>query len=909
MNPDKEMVIVSETHWDREWYLPFQEYRAKLVILVDKLLDILEKNPNFTNFTFDGQTIVLEDYLEVKPENKSLLEKYISEKRISVGPWYVLPDEFLVSGEALIRNLMLGHKIGRSFGRVMRAGYIPDPFGHIAQLPQVMKGFDIDSIIFMRGMDDSAEKLGLNLEFLWHAPGKIDSVLAIHLEHGYGSVAQLPTNKINNVYKAALNKIRKLQKKLLENSAYSILLLNNGSDHDEVQGELPDIVEDWNNSPELSEFKLVQSDFEYYIERLKTQTVELKSYEGELRGARYHPLLSGVFSARMWIKQTNTECQHLFESWAEPFAAFAWLLGQSYPKNYLWAGWRWLLQNHPHDSICGCSIDNVHRDMVTRFNWAEQIGKEIVKDALFAIFNRIQIQKTEQEVIPILIFNSLPWRRADVASIDLMAPEPMTEFKYKLLDSSDQVIPFQMTPIDESPRFQVPKCVSYRIFFCLQELPACGYEVLRFIPEPELSKSEDVFSPDFLENEFYTISIKESGTFSITDKETQKTFNNLGIIEDKGDWGDEYDYSPSKNPDADQVITNEGIKADISVYEAGPVKHTVQIKYSLILPSSLSPDKRIRSELCKELPIQTFITLHSNLKRIDLRIQLDNQSKDHRIRILFPTGLKTNKVHVDGHFAIIDRTIDLPKGLKWNQPPSKTNHQQKFVSINDTNAGITICNRGLPEYEAIREQNGTITLAITLLRCIGRLADMNLVTRKELAGPPLETPEAQCLGHQTFYLSIITHAQNYLDSNSFRSAYEFNIPLKSFNPSVMRSMLRIPDHIFLKGLPIFRPPDYFGEKYTPEKLSFLSIDPNCLILSACKKAEEEDALIIRIYNLSADPQQGTVTLFQRIQNVRIVNLDEQEIQDPHVSDLHIESNRFSFQIDGFKIVTFKVFFE
>jgi len=905
----KEMVIVSETHWDREWYLPFQEYRAKLVILIDKLLEILEKNPNFTNFTFDGQTIVLEDYLEVKPENKPLLEKYIGEKRISVGPWYVLPDEFLVSGEALIRNLMLGHKIGRSFGRVMRAGYIPDPFGHIAQLPQIMKGFDIDSIIFMRGMDDSAERLGLNLEFQWNAPGKIDSVLAIHLEYGYGSVALLSTTKINNVYKAALNKIRKLQKKLLEKSAYSILLLNNGSDHDEVQGELPEIIEDWNNSPELNEFKLVQSDFEYYIERLKTQIVELISYEGELRGARYHPLLSGVFSARMWIKQTNTECQYLLESWAEPFSAFAWLLGQPYPKNYLWAGWRWLLQNHPHDSICGCSIDDVHQNMVTRFNWANQIAQEIIKDAMFAIFNRIQIQKTEKEVIPILIFNSLPWDRADIASIDLMVPEPMMGFKYKLLDSMDRVIPFQMSLIEEPPRFRVPKCISYRIFFFLQDLPACGYEVLRFIPESALSENESRFSPTNLENEFYKITINENGTFSIFDKEMQKTFNNLGIIEDKGDWGDEYDYSPPKISEVDQTVTNEDIIADISVYEAGPVKNTVLIKYSLNLPSSLSPDKGMRSESYKELPIQTFVTLYSNIKRIDLKIQLDNQSKDHRIRILFPTGLSSDKVHVDGHFAIIDRTIDLPKGLNWNQPPSKTNHQLKFVSINDSDIGITICNRGLPEYEAIREKDGNITLAVTLLRCIGRLADINLATRKELAGPPLETPEAQCLGPHTFHLAIVTHMQTCLDSKSFRTAYEFNIPPMAFNPSVMRSMLRIPDHIFLKGLPIYRQPDYFGEKYIPERQSFLSIDPNCLILSACKKAEEEEALIIRLYNFSADTQQGTITLFQTIQNIKIVNLNEQEILDSHISDLHIENHQFSFQIDGFKIATFKVFFQ
>ncbi len=909
MTSEKEMVIVSETHWDREWYLPFQEFRARLVILTDKLLYILEKDPKFTNFTFDGQTIVVEDYLEVRPEKEQLLRKYITEKRISVGPWYVLPDEFLVSGEALVRNLMLGHKIARSFGRVMRAGYIPDPFGHIAQLPQIMQGFNIDSIIFMRGMDDSDDKLNLNLEFYWYSPGKVASVLAIHLKYGYGSVAELPTTKTNNVYRAALRKIQALKMKLLKHSATTTLLLNNGSDHNEVQGELPEIIDNWNSYPEFNDYKLVQNDFEYYIEKLKTQQLELKSYEGEFRGSKYHPLLSSVFSARMWIKQRNTECQYLFENWAEPFAAFAWILGQPYPQNYLWVGWKWLLQNHPHDSICGCSVDEVHQNMVVRFDWAQQIAQEITKESMYAIFNRIKVPPAEVGVIPVLVFNSLPWKRTDIANIDISIPESDSskfQFPYKLVNSSNEAIAYQIRPIDEIPRLRTLKSATYRVSFLLKEIPALGYELLYFIPLKNPSENDLKPSSNTLENEFYKITIHENGTFSIYDKDLRNTFDGLGIIEDRGDWGDEYDYSPPKDPRADQKITNENVKAQIALFEAGPAKTTIQIKYNLSTPIALSPERTERSKIMRDLPITTFITLYPQVKRIDLQIDLDNQAQDHRIRLLFLTPLQAEKIHVDGHFAVIARSIQLPEGVHWKQPPSKTNHQLKFISIEEKSVGFTLCNQGLPEYESYKEKNGNITLAVTLLRSIGWLALPHLVTRAEIAGPALATPEAQCLGKHTFKLAIITHKEAYLKSKSFKTAHELNIPLKTFNPTVMRTAIRIHDHIFLRGIPILLPQDYFGEKYLPERLSFLSVEPEHLILSACKKAENASALILRIYNLATTPCKGIIKLFRSIKQVTTVNLDETEIQDPQVTNLLIEKNQFSFQISGCKIASFKI---
>jgi len=202
------IIIVPETHWDREWYLPFQEFRARLVIVMDKLLKILQTDPNYKNFTLDGQTIPLEDYLEVRPEKKDEIKKYVKEGRISIGPMYVLPDEFLVSGESLIRNLLIGHQISKKFGKVMKAGYIPDPFGHIAQLPQIISGFEIPSILFWRGFGNQFEENDLNIEFIWKSPGNASSVIGIFLMQGYGSIAELNTKTLKGEFKPALRKIK-----------------------------------------------------------------------------------------------------------------------------------------------------------------------------------------------------------------------------------------------------------------------------------------------------------------------------------------------------------------------------------------------------------------------------------------------------------------------------------------------------------------------------------------------------------------------------------------------------------------------------------------------------------------------------------------------------------------------------
>jgi len=188
MSNRKNVIIVSHTHWDRAWYVTFQEFRARLVRLVDRLLKILAEQSDYRVFMLDGQMAVLEDYLEVRPHRQNEIETLCKQGRLKIGPWYVLADEFLVSPESLIRNLMLGHRMGETFGGVSKIGYVPDGFGHISQLPQIFRGFGINNTIFWRGLGEEGEYLGT--EFLWKAPDG-SAVTTIWMPFGYHILSNL----------------------------------------------------------------------------------------------------------------------------------------------------------------------------------------------------------------------------------------------------------------------------------------------------------------------------------------------------------------------------------------------------------------------------------------------------------------------------------------------------------------------------------------------------------------------------------------------------------------------------------------------------------------------------------------------------------------------------------------------
>ena len=497
--------LVSHTHWDREWYLTFEQFRMRLVDLIDHLLDLLDRDADFRSFHLDSQTIVLEDYLQIKPQNRQRLEAYIRAGRIVVGPWYQLNDEFLTSGEATIRSLLVGVRIARAFGACGAIGYLPDQFGNLSQMPQIFRGFGFDHAVLGRGYQLVDDR---KMEFIWEAPDG-SQVTASLMAFWYNNAQHIPADT-----NEALAYIEELRAKMAPHSAVSHLLLMNGVDHLEAQQDLSPILKAL--EPALPDGdRVVHSTIQQYMDAVKDEVetggIALQKYRGELRDDRGGSVLAGVLSTRMYLKQANHHAQLTLEKFAEPFAAFAMQAGLSYPQEYLHYAWKLLMRNHPHDSICGCSIDQVHREMVPRFAQVEQIGEELIARSLQPIADRAAFsQEAGRGETGLVVFNSLNWTRTDPVRAALVFPlgvptrgNPLRDDSLQvagisLIDSAGAQIPFVvldnsvkmrqvLSPV-ELPLDQWVQEIS--IEFVAQDVPACGYQTYRVIPSSAMPAYE-----------------------------------------------------------------------------------------------------------------------------------------------------------------------------------------------------------------------------------------------------------------------------------------------------------------------------------------------------------------------------------------------------------------------------------
>jgi len=439
--------IISHTHWDREWYLTFQQFRLKLVHLIDKLLDLLESDPNFKYFMLDGQTIVLDDYLVMRPEMESVLRTHIQSGRILIGPWHILPDMFLVSPEAHVRNLLQGARTARKFGPKMPIGYIPDPFGHPGQVPQILNGFGIQAASLWRGLSDQPAELW------WKSPDG-STILLAYLRDSYSNGANLPVHDPE----LFIEQIATAGKSLSAHSAVNDHLIMLGTDHMEPSPHTSASIACANAN--LPDTRVIHSTLPEYIESIKARIEQLEqtipTIQGELRACDRSNLLPGVLSTRLWIKQRNQHSQTLLEKWTEPFSVFAETMLPKQGKLTMPAeiasdrirnvapivhqAWRLLMENHPHDSICGCSIDQVHDEMKPRFDQVDQVGEEITRQALQAISRAVDT-RADDAVSAILLFNPHSAPRCDVVEVTLNIPETVAAFE--LLDADKTVIPHE----------------------------------------------------------------------------------------------------------------------------------------------------------------------------------------------------------------------------------------------------------------------------------------------------------------------------------------------------------------------------------------------------------------------------------------------------------------------------------
>ena len=866
------LILVPETHWDREWYAPFQEVRIRLVRLMDKLLHILETDPEYRSFTFDGQTAVLEDYLAIRPQERERIKKLVRKGRLLIGPWYVLADEFLVSAEAMVRNLMLGHTVSEELGRTMKVGYVPDAFGHCSQLPQILAGFGIGSAFFTRGMGNEADDIAS--EFWWEAPDGT-KVLAVNQVNGYCNACELGYERteqgIEVNFDKALQQVTEQLEGLAKKASTSYLLLNNGCDHLEPQPELPEIIKHVNRH--LKKGAVVHSTYEDYAQRVLDENPELATYRGELHRGKFFPLLPGVFSTRMYLKQANERTQTLLEKWAEPSSAFAWMNGGTYERDILWEAWRLCLQSHPHDSICGCSIDQVHREVMVRLEQAQQIGKTLTNESLKSLSSKVDTSAGEslEDAQAIVAFNPHGWDVTDTVKVHVEKHVPTGELvpRYIVKDAHGNVVPTQMSNerIHEINRQHFTWHGD--VCFTGKDIPSLGYKTFYLTRGNANKRSALEVGLDFVENDFVRVNARGNGTFDLFHKPTRTTFHDLNALEDTEDVGDEYNYGRACNS---RTITSQGARGAVSIVGRGRTVATVRADFVLRLPESLKPDRLSRSETMVDCPASACITVHANSARVDMVMEFENNAKDHRLRAHFPTGIASDVCFAEGQFDVVERPLDIPNGEHWMERPVAQKPVQSFVAVDGTDGGLAVINQGMPEYEVIKGEPCTIVQ--TLLRCCGWLSRDDFQARPYNAGPSVPTPDAQCLGKQVFRYAVLPYQGNWSKAKVWRQAHQHNAPVRTVLTDIHKGEL-------------------------PEAHSFASVSPGNLMVTAVKRAERSDSLVVRVLNTTPDPVEANVTIARQFTSAILVNLNEEPIE----KSLTVDGNTVTFPMPGFRVQT------
>lgn len=805
MDQSRKAHIISHTHWDREWYLPYEKHHVRLIELMDSLLETMEKDSEYRSFFLDGQTIIIEDYLQVRPEKKEQLEKLITDGRIIIGPWYILQDAYLTSSEANVRNMQIGHQDAKRYGTVAKIGYFPDTFGLTGQIPQLMLQSGIDNAFFGRGVkptgfnntvSDSGYESSFS-ELMWEGPDG-SKVLGILFANWYSNGNEVPVDEAEA--KAFWDR------KLADAEKYAStpeLLYMNGCDHQPIQTDLPEGIRTAKKLYPDTEF--IHSNFDDYLKAVREKLPQdLSSVKGELRSQRTDGwgTLVNTASARVYLKQMNQRGQTLLEKVAEPLASYASLLGKEYPHHLFTYAWKTLMQNHPHDSICGCSVDEVHREMVTRFEKSAHVAENIVDDSVRVIADAVNTSGFEQwgtDPLPLVVFNTTGWERSGTVSIELDAKRLYFREGYSLEETSrrmkevdlsgrvlvnaeGQAVPCTVEDLGlqfgydlPDDRFRQPyMCRRVRLTFEASDIPAMGLTAYAWV-KSEVKPAETgslISQSNVLENDLIKVEIQADGSFSLTDKKNGQVYRDLGVYENTGDIGNEYMY---KQPDGEVPLTTKGLTAEITVLEDTPYRASVEIVHNWSIPAMADskldeeqhelvyyPNRKAqRSGEMVPMRIRTVVSLNRSGKGVEIEATLDNQAKDHRVRALFPTDLEASSHNVDSMFEVAKRDND--PAAEWENP-SYTAHQQAFVDVTAAAAGLTVANQGLNEYEVLRD--GRNTIAVTLLRSVGELGDWGY----------FPTPEAQCIGIHTVRMEVIPHQGDGIASGAYAEAYQFQIP-------------------------------------------------------------------------------------------------------------------------------------
>lgn len=702
----REILLVSHFHWDREWYRSFEVFRGRLVDAIDAVLDLVAADPGF-RFVLDGQAIVLEDYLEIRPERRAELVAGLAAGRLAAGPWYVQPDSLLPGGETHVRNLLVGRAVAGDLGPVSAVGYVPDSFGHPAQFPQLLAGFGLDPFVYWRG--NGAELDPLGSLYVWRAPDG-STVRAWHLPEGYFAAAGLDAD---GDLAATVGRLRPVIDRIAAAGAGPVLLMN-GFDH------LPADTSTANVAALLGAQRVL---FDDAAARLP-ESAGLTEWSGALVGARTANLLPGVWSARMPLKLRNRAVETLLTAWAEPWSAFARALGLVDERPALEHAWRALLCNQAHDSICGCSIDPVHERMVARYDDAEGLGRATLQRVLeriaganvtrdtpweseqtVAVFNASAEPRTDVVRIPLEAFP--PWR-VSVTRFD-MHPLAMPTFTGVIVDGR----PARLVASTDPTRVRfLPGVGGLDVEFVAVDVPAFGCR--RYAVAPAEPSLDDVDDGREISAGDLRVVVADDGALAVTLGD--RTYPGLFGIEDAVDRGDSYDC----DPDPVRDVRVRSVAVERRRHESGIER------------------LRVVRELDEIGTLTVEVCVAPGVPFVRGEVDLDNRAPDHRLRLRFPTGTPVDGFEAATTFDTAVRSTAPIDDTGWVHTAPRTFPHQGWIGAN----GLVVGAPGLPEAEVTPEGE----VLVTLVRSVGALARITLRTRPLPAGPEMMAPGAQTQG-------------------------------------------------------------------------------------------------------------------------------------------------------------------
>lgn len=725
------LYVVPHVHWDREWYRTFEAFRSRLLHLTQSLLEQLDDG-RIPTFHLDGQTITIADILQVRPELEERLRSHMRAGRLVVGPWHTLADNQLCTGETLIRNLLTGRRWTTRLGARPLVGYSPDAFGHPADLPRLLRGFGIDTALVWRGAPPEAPR------FIWVSPDG-SSVMAINQAY-YAADVLWPGAGV-------ADRVRSFVHAQQLRDPQGPWLLLDGADHvlpSDTRSRIDAVPDD---VPEVRVARLDE-----YVAAVRAHGPPNRRVEGELRhlGDRLTFLLPGTLSSLTWLKRLNRQAQLRLERVIEPAVT---AVGDETDRALLDQAWDLVVANTAHDSICGCSLDEVHEQTRTRAQSALDIAETLDRRLLL------------RRGFDPLVTGGAPSPGEEVVVIDNPAGAPargpvevdvLTDLDHgirALLDPDGARLDIEVTDLGLVSRFgadtdRMPDTRTFRhhrVAFLTGPLPAFGQVVYRLVqapgPDPDLRPTGRPGRE--LTADGRRVSLDADATIRVRDLASGREWSGLGRLVDDGDRGDTYNADPVPGP----------TEPDVCVVEAecltSTVRHRLVAQVRLTVPTSLSADRSGRSADAVDLPITLQVTRWHGAPGLHVTIEGNNRARDHRLRWQVPVpGAEGWAAGL--HWSRISRPLRPDVGPR----PDRPGHEATAAAapthgyaVAQGGPEVAVLTRGMPEVAGLAETADTpAMLSVTVLRSVGWLSRSDLSTRTASAGPAIETPAAQVPG-------------------------------------------------------------------------------------------------------------------------------------------------------------------